>query len=338
MGSDLLFSLNTTMPVFLIMVIGYMLGRARILTKEFCKTADWVVFHLALPCMLFLDISKIDLSKEFDGSYVLFCAGATIAAILLLWLLAAAFMKDKTIIGEFVQASYRSSAAILGTTYIINMYGDTGMAPLMIVGSVPLFNMFAVIILTFTAPKAGAGEGASTSDSADASTKPAAHTTASASREFTKALIGIAKNPIIHGIVLGMLYHLVPFDLPVIAEKTLGNLGNLTAPLALLSIGASFKGTAAIRRIRPTLLASFIKLFVLVGIFIPIAVWFGFRDSKLVALLIMLGSPTTATSYIMAKNMGHEGVVSSGSIALTTLLSSFSLTLWVFILKSMGLI
>ena len=90
MGSDLLFSLNTTMPVFLIMVIGYMLGRARILTKEFCKTADWVVFHLALPCMLFLDISKIDLSKEFDGSYVLFCAGATIAAILLLWLLAAA--------------------------------------------------------------------------------------------------------------------------------------------------------------------------------------------------------------------------------------------------------
>ena len=159
MGSDLLFSLNTTMPVFLIMVIGYMLGRARILTKEFCKTADWVVFHLALPCMLFLDISKIDLSKEFDGSYVLFCAGATIAAILLLWLLAAVFMKDKTIIGEFVQASYRSSAAILGTTYIINMYGDTGMAPLMIVGSVPLFNMFAVIILTFTAPEAGAGRG-----------------------------------------------------------------------------------------------------------------------------------------------------------------------------------
>ncbi len=324
MGSDLLFSLNTTMPVFLIMVIGYMLGRARILTKEFCKTADWVVFHLALPCMLFLDIAKIDLSKEFDGSYVLFCAGATIVAILLLWLLAAVFMKDKSIIGEFVQASYRSSAAILGTTYIINMYGDTGMAPLMIVGSVPLFNMFAVIILTFTAPKAGGETGAETA--------------ADRSGVFTDALIGIAKNPIIHGIVLGMLYHLVPFDLPVIAEKTLGNLGNLTAPLALLSIGASFKGTAAIRRIRPTLLASFIKLFVLVGIFIPIAVWFGFRDSKLVALLIMLGSPTTATSYIMAKNMGHEGVVSSGSIALTTLLSSFSLTLWVFILKSMGLI
>ena len=325
MGNDLLFSLNTTMPVFLVMVIGYMLGRARVLTKEFCKTADWVVFHLALPCMLFLDIARIDLSKEFDISYVLFCAGATVAAILLLWGLAALLMKDKTIIGEFVQASYRSSAAILGTTYIINMYGDTGMAPLMIIGSVPLFNMFAVIILTFTAPKAAEGEGAG-------------NASADAGKEFKKALIGIAKNPIIHGIVLGMLYHLVPFGIPTIAEKTLSNLGNLTAPLALLSIGATFKGADAIRRIRPTALASFIKLFVLVGIFIPIAVWFGFRDSKLVALLIMLGSPTTATSYIMAKNMGHEGVVSSGSIAATTLLSSFSLTLWVFILKSMSLI
>ncbi|MBR5659297.1 MAG: AEC family transporter [Lachnospiraceae bacterium] len=324
MGSDLLFSLNTTMPVFLVMVIGYMLGRARVLTKEFCKTADWVVFHLALPCMLFLDIAKIDLSKEFDVSYVLFCAGATVTAILTLWLLAAIFMKDKTIIGEFVQASYRSSAAILGTTYIINMYGDTGMAPLMIIGSVPLFNMFAVVILTFTAPKAGGEAGNEAS--------------VDRSGVFTDALIGIAKNPIIHGIVLGMLYHLVPFDLPTIAEKTLSNLGNLTAPLALLSIGATFEGAAAIRRIRPTLLASFIKLFVLVGIFIPIAAWFGYRGAKLVALLIMLGSPTTATSYIMAKNMGHEGVVSSGSIAATTLLSSFSLTLWVFILKSMELI
>jgi len=338
MGSDLLFSLNTTMPVFLVMVIGYMLGRARVLTKEFCKTADWVVFHLALPCMLFLDIAKIDLSKEFDLSYVLFCAGVTVAAILILWSLATVLMKDKTIVGEFVQASYRSSAAILGTTYIINMYGDTGMAPLMIVGSVPLFNMFAVIILTFTAPKVVSSDNAGTSAAAETSAKATEKTSGLAGKEFAKALVGIAKNPIIHGIVLGMLYHLVPFDLPTIAEKTLSNLGNLTAPLALLSIGASFKGTAAIRRIRPTLLASFIKLFVLVGIFIPIAVWFGFRDSKLVALLIMLGSPTTATSYIMAKNMGHEGVVSSGSIAATTLLSSFSLTIWVFILKSMNLI
>ena len=51
--------------------------------------------------------------------------------------------------GEFVQAGYRSSAAILGVAFIQNIYGDSGMAPVMIIGCVPLFNIFAVLVLTF---------------------------------------------------------------------------------------------------------------------------------------------------------------------------------------------
>ena len=67
-------------------------------------------------------------------------------------------MKDKSIIGEFVQASYRSSAAVLGAAFILNIYSDTGMVPLMIIGAVPLYNIFAVIILTVECPEKGAGQ------------------------------------------------------------------------------------------------------------------------------------------------------------------------------------
>ena len=62
----------------------------------------------------------------------------------------------------------------------------------------------------------------------------------------------------------------------------------------------------------------------------------GFREKELIALLIMLGSPTTPSSYVMAKNMGHEGVLTASAIAATTLLSALTLTGWIFILHSGG--
>ena len=71
---------------------------------------------------------------------------------------------------------------------------------------------------------------------------------------------------------------------------------------------------------------------------IPVAVLIGFRNEALVAIAIMLGSPTTVTCYIMAKNMGNDGVLSSSIIVMATLLSSVTLTFWIFLLKSMGLI
>ena len=56
------------------------------------------------------------------------------------------------------------------------------------------------------------------------------------------------------------------------------------------------------------------------------------------SIIIMLGSASTVTCFVMAKNMGHEGSFSSGVVLLTTLFSAFTLTLWLFICKGLGLI
>ena len=89
---------------------------------------------------------------------------------------------------------------------------------------------------------------------------------------------------------------------------------------------------------KPAFAATFIKLVGFVAVFLPIAVAFGFRDSELIAILVMLGSATTVSCFVMARNMGHEGVISSTTIMLTTLLSAFTLTLWLYIIKSLGLV
>ena len=140
------------------------------------------------------------------------------------------------------------------------------------------------------------------------------------------------------GIVLGVAASLLKIDFPEIIDKTLASLAKMASPLALITIGAGFEGRKAIAKIKPTIAATMIKLVVLPAVFLPIAIKLGFRDQALVALIIMLGSPTTPSSYIMAKNMGHEGVLTSSVVVATTLMSSLCLTFWIFVARYFGYI
>lgn len=323
MVQDFLFSLQATLPVFLLMVVGYGLHRGGFLPKEFCEASDKLVFKVTLPLMMVLDLAKVDLIRDFDLKYVLFCAAVTTIAFFVIWGLARLFIKDRSMIAEFVQASYRSSAAILGAAFILNIYGTTGLTSLMIIGAVPLFNIYAVLVLTV--------EGEAVNQ----------HLSPQEKRAFLKkkmkgAFLGILKNPIIDGIAIGVILSLLPIQIPYIVNKTCSNIASLTSTLALLSIGATFQGKKAIARLKPTMITTLNKLLILTSIFLPVAIWMGFREEKLVALLIMLGSPTTPTCYIMAKNMGHEGVLSSSCVVVTTLFSSITLTLWIFFFRSFG--
>lgn len=314
---SLIYSLNATVPVFVVMVVGYVLRRIGFITEEFVTVANKFVFKVSLPCMLFLDVWSTDILHHFDGPYIGFCAGVTVFSILVIWGLAKLLLKDKTEVGAFVQSSYRSSAAILGIAFIQNIYGNSGMGPMMIIGSVPLYNIFAVTILTL--------------ESNDPSIQKE-------KGRIRITLLQILKNPIILGIVIGLAASLIQLQLPHMVEKSIESLGSMASPLALIAIGAGFEGRKALGKIKPTLVATAIKLIGLAAIFLPIAVWMGFRDQKLLALIIMLASPTTPTAYIMAKNMHGDDVLSSSVIVMTTLLSAMTLTAWIFLMRWLGYI
>lgn len=318
MAESLIFSLNSTMPLFFIMLLGYLLHRKQFLTDDFVAMANKFVFNVALPVQLFRDLATMDVRASFDAKYVLFCAAVTTSSILVIWALAKLFLKEKHIVGEFVQACYRSSAAILGAAFIQNIYGTSGMSGLMILGSVPLYNIFAVVILTLESPaldaKSGMGE------------------------KIKKSLKGIVTNPILLGIAAGFVWSLLRLPMPTMANKTLSSLAGMTSPLALLAIGAGFKGREALGYLKPTAVATVTKLVILPAIFLPMAVHFGFTDQKLVALLVMLGSVTTPAGYVMAKQMGHEGTLTGSVCVTTTVFSALTLTFWVFWARSNGFI
>ena len=138
--------------------------------------------------------------------------------------------------------------------------------------------------------------------------------------------------------MLGVIASACKLQFPVIITKTVNNIAVLASPLALLGLGAGFEGRKALKQIKPTVAAASIKLVILPAIFLPLAIHFGFTTEKLVALLVMLGSPTTPSCYIMAKNMGHDGTLTSSTVVATTFLSSVTLTFYLFLLKSLGVI
>lgn len=312
---SLIFSLNATLPVFLTIFIGYILKQTGMLGEGFVSTANKFNFKVTLPALLFTDLAATNIPENFDLRYVGFCAIVTLIMICVIWWLSRIFIKDKSIVGAFVQASYRSSAAVLGVSFIQNIYGTSGMAPIMIIGCVPLFNIFAVLVLTIEGENNGSGVAA-----------------------LKKSFVNILKNPIIISIALGVAASLVNIRFNPIIDKTLHNFSVMASPLALVAIGAGFEGRKAIKKIKPTIVASLIKTVVLPAVFIPAAIYCGFRDQALVAIVIMLGSPSTPSSYIMAKAMNNDGVLTSSVVVMTTLLSALTLTFWIFIVRSGGYI
>lgn len=314
---NLVFSLNATVPVFLMMVLGYILRRLHLLNEDFASQMNKFVFLVPLPCLLFSQLATVDFASAWDTGFVLFCFGSTAVCIFIAFLLSL-FIREKNLRGEFIQSSYRSSAALLGMALIQNIYGDAGFAPLMIIGSVPLYNIMAVIVLSVFSPQN--------------------HAKKPDRALILKTLRGIITNPIIIGILLGLIWSLLRLPLPNMISKTVTSVGNIATPMGLMAMGATIDFKKVLGHIRPTVAAAFLKLIGFAALVLPIAILIGFRDSHLVAILIMLSSATTVTSFVMAKSMGHEGSLSSGTVMLTTVLSAFTVTAWLFLLRSAGLI
>lgn len=312
---NLMFSLNATMPIFLMMVLGYALHQISWLDTDFAGKLNKFVFLVPLPVNLFVQVSGLDIRAAWDTKFVMFCFAATFLSVGIA-AIGSLLIHDHAERGEFVQAAYRSSASLIGVAFIENIYGTAGMAPLMIIGAVPLYNVMAVVALSLTDPE----------------------NTGLDKKTLLKTMRGIVTNPIIIGILVGLLWSLLRIPQPKILMTTCSKVGALGTPLGLMAMGAMFDFKKAFGKLGPSLGAAFLKLIGFNMVFLPMAIALGFREEKLIAILVMLGSATTVSCYVMARNMHHEGTLTSSVVMLTTLFSAFSLTFWLWLVKTMGLI
>ena len=227
------------------MAAGYLLRRIGILNGGFVETLDKFNFRVTLPILLITDLGRADFYQVWDTRFVLYCFFVTLASIAAAALLSLPALKNRSERGEFIQASFRGSAAVLGIAFIQNIYGNAGMAPLMMLGAVPLYNVMTVVILSFTAPGSGG----------------------SGRQSIKKSMTKIVTNPLIIGIAAGLLLSLLRIELPLVVDKTLDQFAVTATPLALVSLGAGFEAKKAAARLKPALFSSFIKLMLQPGRF-----------------------------------------------------------------------
>ncbi|MGN8713678.1 AEC family transporter [Hornefia butyriciproducens] len=320
MLNNLIFCLNAVVPIFLLMLLGMFFMRIGIFDDAFVSKMNSFVFRVALPALVFYDLCSEDFGRVWDLRFVLFCFLATLVSILLCVAISC-LLRDRRVQGEFIQVSYRSSAAILGVSLVTNLYGTSGMTPLMMLGAVPLYNAAAVVVLTIFTPE-----------------RNKMKRTGMNRAQVRKTAVGIITNPILIGIFAGLLWSVLRLPMGSILDHTVQNLARLATPLGIMAMGASFNLKKALSGIRTAGLGAFIKLIGLGLIFVPLAVTLGFRQDRLVAILIMCCSCSTVSCYVMAREMGHEGTLTSSTVMLTTFFSAFTLTGWLFVLKTLGLL
>ena len=306
------------MPLFVLILMGYLLRRFKIINDAFVDVGTKIGFKMALPVLLFQQVSAADLNTAFNPNLVLFAVISILMVIGLLCLLVPLFVKGNAQRGAIIQAIYRGNFAILGVPLAINMFGEAGAAPtsLLLPFTVPIYNATAVIILTVFDP---AFEGKK-------------------KIPVKKILKGIITNPLIIGIILGLPFSAFDIEIPVLIDKSLDNLSSLATPLSLLCLGAQFTFEAARDNLKLSVLATVLKQIMIPTVVLAIATLLGFRGGELGAIFILFMAPTAISSYIMAKNMHSDDQLAAQILILTTLTSCLTLTAGIYLLRSMGLL
>ena len=174
---------NAVAPIVLLILLGYLLRRRNFLSADFVKIGNKLVFNVCLPCMLFVNVYEI---KGFDAiawDIVIYC----IAAIAIIFILGLAASVAATPApqrrGVLLQCSFRSNFAIIGLSLAGALGGEEAQAMAAVISafSIPVFNILAVIALSvFVGEEAG-------------------------KKSFKSILVNIAKNPLIIGVVLGLV-------------------------------------------------------------------------------------------------------------------------------------
>lgn len=312
---NLIFTLNLVAPVFLIVALGYILKKLRLINDNFVTLTSKIVFLVSLPVLIFMEIATIEISEVLNLDLIVFVYIGTLISFGLAWIISIPFIKEPRDRSVFIQGSFRGNYAIVGLALIANVYGTErlGKASLILAFTIPLYNVLSVIALTVPMRK-------------------------EKQLNFFHTLLEIAKNPLILGVIAAIPFSYFNVKIPFIVLKTGEYLAALALPLALLGIGGFLSFTNLRKGAVIVFSSTFLKLVVIPLAASYAAYKFGFIGEDLGMLFILFACPTAIASFIMAEAMGVNSRLAGNILLATTLGSVLTITIGLFILKENGLI
>ncbi len=309
---SLILSFQSIMPVFLLMLLGYMLKGLKLAEKSVFDGINKLIFKAFLPTLLFYNIYKTDLGEVFNLRLIVFTVLGILGIFIFSYFLIMLFTKENSKRGVMLQGFFRSNYAILGLPIVTYVCGNKagGLSAVMVAVIVPLFNILAVIALERFR---------------DGSIKP------------LKLLKGIATNPLVIGCLLGTVFLVLDITLPSLLEEAVGDVASIASPLAMVVLGASFSFSGIRGSLKELLIALSARLIFVPLIMLSIAVVLGFRGEALACIMVAFGSPVAVSSFAMAQQMGGDESLAASLVVVSSAGCLATLFCWIFILSSFGL-
>ena len=326
MDNSFIFAVNAVSPILLTVVIGYCLKKWGLLTGDVAKAINKLVFRVFLPVMLFNNIYKINDLGTFRPGYIIYSILAVAILFGLCLVFVIFFTKDPKKRAALLQGSFRANYALIGIPLAesLNVPGAVMAATILSAFMIPTFNTFGVISLSIFR---------------EGDEKPS----------VKKILIGIAKNPLIQGVLAGAVALLiravfvnfgVQFRLNEVEPvyKVITWISGLASPLSLLVLGAQFEFSAV-----ATLKREIISGVVIRNLIIPIlglgVAYLFFRDfggAEFASLVAVFATPIAVSSVPMAQEMDADATLAGQLVVWTTLFSTFSVFFSTLILHALG--
>ena len=315
MLENIIYTGNIVAPVFLMILLGYLLKRIGVINENFVAITSKFVFNVSLPAFIFMKISALDLTAALDMGQIIFIYAGTLLAYIIIWIISSLFIKDGRDLSVFVQGAYRSNYAIVGLAIIANLFGEEGLgkASLILAFLLPFYNVLAVVILTVPMRKIR-------------------------KLNLLSTIYEVMLNPLIIAVIISLPFSYFKLELPSMLFTTGNFLSDVALPLALIGIGGSLNIENIKRASTLAFSSSILKLIVVPIVLTLFAYLFGFRAMDLGIMFVLFACPTAIVSFIMAEAMGCNSKLAGNIVVISTIGSVITISAAIIILKSVGLI
>jgi malonate transporter and related proteins len=312
---SILFTLNVVLPVFVMILTGKFLKTIHVIDDNFISKSSNIVFMLALPALVFQEVSNLKLSDIVGGGELIFTVVYLTLVFSLCMIFGMLFIKDRRKVGVFAQAVFRGNYGIIALALLDNMFGSKGLltgAVILSIGTI-CFNIYSTIGFIIPLQKMSFAS-------------------------IRHMLFKIATNPIIIGVVLAFVVLALKnaysdFKLPVFVSSSIRSFASLSLPVALIGIGGSISFHHIRHNRKMLTLITVLRTVISPLIFTAIAVQLGFRNESLAGLYLLFGVPTATASFVLARSMKGDHELAANAVALTTVASVVTISLGIFILR-----
>lgn len=311
---NFILAVNVVLPIALIMLLGAYLKKIEMVDDITINKMNKMVFRVFMGILMFINIynirvQNININRNFK--FLIFPVFFVFTLYIISWLFYYKKIPDKREFAVMVQGVYRGNFALFGLPVAESIYGQEGVSKvsMLLAIIVPIYNIIAVILLEYYSGK---------------------------EINWGKILKSTLKNPLIIGCILAMSCIKFGIELPKPIYKTLSDLAKIATPLSFVILGASLKIGNMIKNFKKLISVNIMKLIINPIITLLCGHYLNFSGAEMVALLAMSGCPTAVSSFTMAKEMGVAGDLAGEIVVSTTILSIFTIFVWVIVLKNLA--